>query len=421
MDLSALRDQFPGLSREEAGRPVVFADAPGGSQVPERVIEAMAGYLRRSNANLGGAFATSVESDRVLMEARQAGADLLGATAGEIMFGQNTTTIAFHVAHAFARTLSESDEVVVTRLDHDANVAPWVGAAAAAGATVRWVDIREEDCTLDLDSLDRALSSRTRLVAFTLASNAVGTLTPAAEIVRRAHAAGALAVADGVHFAPHGPLDAAALGADVLFTSAYKFFGPHLGVAFVRRELLQEWRPDRVRPAPDTGPDRWETGTLSHEALAGMTAAVAYLAEVGDRFGRPAGEGRRARMVAGMEAIRNHEAGLSRRFLEALPAIGDARLWGIADPGRVAERTPTFGIRLGHQHPRRTAEELARRGIWVWDGNYYALEIMERLGLQETGGLVRVGFCHYNTPDEVERVLAEMEALARVEEGLLPA
>lgn len=424
MDLSSLRSQFPGLSREESGRPVVFADAPGGSQVPERVIAAMAGYLRRSNANLGGAFATSQESDQLVVDARRAGADLLGASPAEIVFGQNTTTIAFHLAHAFAPTLSAGDEVVVTRLDHDANVAPWVGAAAAAGATVRWVDIREEDCTLDLHSLDRALSSHTRLVAFTLASNAVGTITPASEIIRRVHAAGALAVADGVHLAPHRSLDATALGADVLFTSAYKLFGPHLGVAFVRRELLERWRPDRVRPAPDTGPDRWETGTLSHEALAGMVASVDYLAEIGDRFGRPAADGRRARVVAGMEAIRDHEAGLSRRFLEGLPAIGDVRLWGIADPTRAAERTPTFGIRVGHQHPRRTAEELARRGVWVWDGNYYALEIMERLGLQESGGLVRVGFCHYNTMDEADGVLAklvELEALARVEEGLLPA
>jgi cysteine desulfurase family protein (TIGR01976 family) len=412
MDLSPLRDQFPGLSRRESGRPVVFADAPGGSQVPERVVEAMSAYLRGSNANLGGPFATSVESGQVVEEARRAGADLLGATPGEIVFGQNTTTIAFHLAHAFARTLSQRDEVVVTRLDHDANVAPWVGAAAATGATVRWVDVHEEDCTLDLDTLDAALSPRTRLVAFTLASNAVGTITPAAQIVRRVHDAGALAVADGVHFAPHGPLDGATLGADVLFTSTYKVFGPHLGVAFIRRELLEQWWPDRVRPAPDVGPDRWETGTQNHEALAGMTATVDYLAEVGGRFGQPAGDDRRRRVLAGMEAIRDHEAVLSRRFLEALPGMGGVRLWGIADPGHVAERTPTFALRVADQHPRHTSEELARRGVWVWDGNYFALEIMERLGLEETGGAVRIGFCHYNTPDEVERVLTELAGIA---------
>ncbi|MDP9344097.1 MAG: cysteine desulfurase-like protein [Actinomycetota bacterium] len=420
-DLSPLCAEFPGLARTEGGRPVVFADAPGGSQVPLGVIEAMAAYLRRSNANLGGPFATSVESGLVVDEARRAGADLLGATPGEIVFGANTTTVAFHLAHAFARTLSPRDEVVVTRLDHDANVAPWVGAATAAGATVRWVDIHEEDCTLDLKSLDRALSSRTRLVAFTVASNAVGTIPPAAEIVRRVHDAGALAVADGVHFAQHGALDAATLGADVLFTSAYKFFGPHLGVAFISQELLERWRPDKVRPLPDVGPERWETGTQNHEALAGMTAAVDYLADVGERFGRPAGDDRRARVVAGMEAIRFHEAELSGRFLEAVAGIDGVRLWGIADPTRVAERTPTFAVRVGGQHPRHTSEELARRGVWVWDGNYFALEIMERLGLQQTGGTVRIGFCHYNTGDEVDRVLAELDALARMEEGLLPA
>ena len=260
------------------------------------------------------------------------------------MFGANTTTVAFHLAHAFARTLSPRDEVVVTRLDHDANVAPWVGAATAAGATVRWVDIHEEDCTLDLKSLDRALSSRTRLVAFTVASNAVGTIPPAAEIVRRVHDAGALAVADGVHFAQHGALDAATLGADVLFTSAYRFFGPHLGVAFISQELLERWRPDKVRPLPDVGPERWETGTQNHEALAGMTAAVDYLADVGERFGRPAGDDRRARVVAGMEAIRFHEAELSGRFLEAVAGIDGVRLWGIADPARVATTNTVDGV-----------------------------------------------------------------------------
>jgi cysteine desulfurase family protein (TIGR01976 family) len=407
VDLSSVREGFPGLARERDRRPCVFADAPGGSQVPASVIDAMSGYLRRSNANLGGAFDTSRESDAVVVEARRAAADLLGCDADEVVFGQNTTSLAFHLSRSIARELGPGDEVVVTRLDHDANIAPWRLAAAESGATLRWVDVREEDCTLDLGSLDAALSERTRLVALTAASNAVGTLTPLAEIARRAHAVGAVVVADAVHFAPHGAIDVRALDVDVLFCSAYKFFGPHVGVMFGRRDLLAAWTPARVRPAPDTVPDRWETGTLSHEALAGLVAAVDYLASLGGSAAE--GPARRDLLLAAFGAIREHEAGLSARFLEGLP--GGMRLFGVADPGRVHERTPTFALRLGDRHPRQVAEELARRGVFVWDGNYYALELMERLGLEPTGGALRVGFCHYNTQDEVARVLEDLRDL----------
>ncbi len=413
-DLSGVRERFPGLARTDGGRAVVFADAPGGTQVPESVIDAIARYLRSTNANLGGAFPTSRRSDEVVAEARQAAADLLGSGADEIVFGQNTTSLAFHISRAIGRTLGPGDEVVVTVLDHDANVAPWARAASDAGATVRTVDIRPQDCTLDLDALDAVLTDRTRMVAFTLASNAVGTITPAADVVERIHEAGALAVADAVHFAPHAPLDVAALGVDLMFASPYKFFGPHLGVAFGRKDLLERWDPSKVRPAPDDVPWRWETGTLNHEGLAGLRAAVDYLAGLGTEFGSATRAApRRERLRAGMEAIRAYEGSLTRRFLEAVPEVRGLSLYGIADPGRWPERTPTFALRLRDRHPGAVAEELGHCGIYVWDGNYYALSLMERLGLEETGGAVRVGFCHYNSADEVDRTVEELTRIAR--------
>jgi cysteine desulfurase family protein (TIGR01976 family) len=291
-------------------------------------------------------------------------------------------------------------------LDHDANVRPWVLAARDAGATVRWVDVRDDDVTLDLDAFDAALSDRTRLVAFTLASNAVGTIPPAAELIRRAHGAGALVAVDGVHLAQHRLLDRAGVDADVLACSPYKFFGPHLGVLAVRRELLETWTPYKLRPAPDEAPERWETGTQGHEGLAGMEAAIDYLASVG------AGDGsRRDRLVAAYDAIAAHERTLAARFLDGLTSLPHVRLYGIGDPDRLDERTPTFAVRIGDQEPVETATELGRRGIYVWDGHYYAITIMERLGLLQTGGAVRIGFCHYHTADEVDRVLEALDDL----------
>jgi cysteine desulfurase family protein (TIGR01976 family) len=376
----------------------VFADAPGGTQVPDTVIEAMAGYLRRSNANTGGAFDASRETDALVAEAREVAARLLGADPDEVSFGQNTTSLAFALSRSVARDLGPTDEVVVTVLDHDANVAPWLEASTDAGATVRWVDLREPECTLDTASLEAALSERTRVVAFTLASNAVGSITPAVDVVRMVHerAPRAIIVADGVHLAQHRPIDAHALGADVLFCSPYKFFGPHLGLMVARRESQARWHPYRVRPQFDTGPDRWETGTLSHEALAGLVATVEYLEWVG-----------------GMEAVRAMEVPLTERFLSGLRDVPGLTLYGIADPARAEERTPTFAVRLAGWAPRTLAEELGRRGIFVWDGNYFALAVMERLGLESTGGAVRIGFCHYNTTEEVDRVLEELRALTR--------
>jgi cysteine desulfurase family protein (TIGR01976 family) len=402
-------DRFPGLRRDVEGRPVVFADAPGGSQVPDVVVEAMAEYLRRSNANAHGAFATSQETDHVVEEAHRAAADLLNADADEVVFGPNATTLLFAISRSIARTLEAGDEVVVTRLDHDANVRPWVLAAEDAGATIRWVDVREQDVTLDPDSLAATLSERTKVVAFTLASNAIGTVTPAAELVRivRDRTSGAIVACDGVHVAQHRSIDVREIGADLVVCSPYKIFGPHLGILFGRRELLSSLRPYKVRPADDALPYAFETGTQNHEGFSGWIAAVGYLAELGE------GGARRAAVRAAFDrAIVPWEAELSRRFLEGIREIHSVRLYGIGEPARVGERTPTFAIRVADQHPADTAKRLAERGIYVWDGNYYALEIMERLGLEDSGGAVRVGFCHYNTREEVDRVLDELAALA---------
>jgi len=412
LDPSAIRARFPALSRTLDGRRCVFADAPGGTQVPETVIEAMAAYLRTSNANVHGAFVTSIETDHLIEEAHRAGSDLLGCHADEIVFGPNATTLLFALSRSIARTLGPGDEIVVTRLDHDANIRPWLMVAEDTGATVRWVDIRDDDVTIDRGSFEDTLTDRTKVVAFTLASNAVGTVTPAAKLARAAHDAGALVVCDGVHVAQHRLLDVHAIGADVVVCSPYKIFGPHLGILFGRRELLESWRPYKVRPASEDLPYRWETGTQNHEGFAGFVAAVDYLADVGRMYGNPSGTRRRDAVGAAFEAIGDHEATLSRRFLEGVGVIDDLRLYGIAEPDRVAERTPTFAVRLGDQHPLETAKLLGERGIFVWDGHYYALELMERLGLQESGGAVRVGFCHYNTADEVDRVLAELASLA---------
>jgi cysteine desulfurase family protein (TIGR01976 family) len=411
-DLTDVRELFPALAQTHQRQPVVFADGPGGSQVPGTVIDAMAAYLRTSNANAHGAFATSVQTDALIDRAHRAAADLLRCQPDEVVFGPNATTLLFAMSRSFGRTLRAGDEVVVTRLDHDANVRPWVLVAEDAGATVRWVDVRDEDVTLDLSTFQAALSDRTRLVAFSLASNAVGTVTPAPELARLAHQVGAVVVCDGVHVAQHRSIDVAAIGADVVVCSPYKIFGPHLGILFARRALLESWFPYKVRPASDDLPDRWETGTQNHEGYAGFVAAVDYLADVGRIYGTHRGSDRRAQLVAAFAAIGKHEADLSRRFLEGLHATTAVRLYGIADPGRVEERTPTFAVRVGDQHPSETAKLLAERGIFVWDGDYYAIELMERLGLEESGGAVRVGFCHYNTIDEVDRVVDELRSLA---------
>lgn len=406
LDVETIRKRFPALQREFGGRPAVFADAPGGTQVPQSVIDAIADYLARSNANEHGAFATSAETDAVIEGARQAAADLLGCSPDEVVFGPNMTTLAFALSRALGRRLQPGDEVIVSSLDHDANIAPWIAAAEDAGAEVRWIDFDRSDCTIDLDSLDAALSERTRIVAFTLASNAVGTIPPAAEIVQRVRAAGeAFVIADAVHYTPHRVVDVDALDVDFLFCSPYKFFGPHLGVMYGRSALLKDIRPYKVRPAPDEAPARWETGTRNHEALAGLNACVDYIASLTTTTGD-----RRARIVAAMQAVAEHEAGLSDAFLDTATGLDDVTVYGPAEQWRVSERTPTFAIRIDGASPLSVAKRLGERGVFVWDGNYYALEVMERLGLEDTGGAVRIGFCHYHSIEDVHRTLEALPA-----------
>jgi cysteine desulfurase family protein (TIGR01976 family) len=419
--IGAVRAEFPALSREQNGRPYVYLDGPGGTQVPRRTIDAMADYLERRNANHEGAFATSEESDAMLAEVHAAAADYLGASdPGDVVFGQNMTTLTFAMSRAIGRTLKAGDEVVVTRLDHDANVAPWLALEEERGVSVRWVGIREEDCTLDLDGFERALGPRTRLVAIGLASNAVGTLNPIPRIVEMAHAAGALAYVDAVHAAPHVALDVAALEADFLVCSPYKFFGPHLGLLYGRRDLLESLAAYKVRPATNEPPGKWETGTPPGESLAGLLATFGYLEWLGETYGTTrAGSGgsgaataRRTRLLAAMAVIGATERDLARRALTALGGVPGLKLRGIVDPNRLAERVPTFAFTLAGHSPREVAMALGRRGIAAWDGDYYAYELIRTLGLAETGGMVRVGFVHYNTAAEIDRLVEALGELA---------
>jgi cysteine desulfurase family protein (TIGR01976 family) len=382
LDVDAVRARFPALASE-----TTFLDAPGGTQCPRSVIEAIAAYLRESNANLGGAFPTSRRSDVLVERAHAVAAGFLGCRSEETIFGQNMTTLNFALTRALGRTLAAGDEILVTRLDHDGNIAPWLELAQDLGISVGFVEIHD-DTRVDLDDLQRQLTERTRVVAFPLASNAFGTMPDARRVVELAHAAGALAWGDAVHYAPHGPIDVAELGVDVLLCSPYKFFGPHLGLAYGREELLRTWRPYKVRPAANEPVgSRFETGTLAHELLAGFVAAVEYVDSLG------------------WDAIRTHEQALGQRFLDGLP--NRCTLFGLQT---MDGRVPTFAFRVEGVTPREAAERLAERRLAVWDGDYYALEPMARLGLQPDGA-VRAGFVHYNTFDEVDRLL---EALAEL-------
>jgi cysteine desulfurase family protein (TIGR01976 family) len=382
LDVEAVRARFSALRQ-----PLVFFDGPGGTQVPDEVIEAVGRYYREANANVSGPYATSRATEALVTQARLTGADFLRCSAAEVIFGANMTTLAFALTRTAGREWREGDEILVTRLDHDANVSPWLELAHDRGLEVRFVDIHD-DTSLDLTDLERQLSARTRVVAFPVASNAVGTLTDVRRIVELAHDAGALAWADAVHYGPHGPIDVADWGVDVLICSPYKFFGPHLGLAYGRADLLESWRPYKVRPAPDDPPGaRFETGTLAHELLAGFVAAVEYIESIG------------------WEAIQGHERALGERFLAGLP--DNVRLYGLPSmEGRVA----TFAFGVADVPAGDAAARLGDAGFAVWHGNYYALEVMRRLGLDEDGA-VRAGIVHYNTADEVDRLLGAIASL----------
>jgi cysteine desulfurase family protein (TIGR01976 family) len=410
LDIAWVRQQFPALQQTGNGQRAVFFDAPGGTQVPQRVIDAITNYLATSNANTCGAFATSTRTDQMIADARAAVADFLNCDADEVVFGPNMTTLTLALSRAVGRELKNGDELLVTVLDHDANVSPWV-CLEERGVKVRTADIKPADCTLDMFDLQAKIRRNTRLVAVGWAANAVGSINNVSEVVRLARAAGAMVFIDAVHYAPHGPIDVRALDCDFLACSAYKFFGPHLGILYGKREQLQRLRPYKLRASTEQLPDRWESGTQNHECLAGLIAAIDYLADLGRRH-NPAAATRREAILAAYEVTRQHEHALAERLITGLLAIPGLTFYGIKDLTRLDQRTPTVAIRIEGHTPRELATRLGERGIFTWDGNYFAVNLTERLGVENTGGMLRIGLAHYNTAEEVERLLTELRGIA---------
>jgi len=406
IDLNAVREHFPALRR-----PLIYLDNPGGTQIAQESINRINTYLTLHNANHGGAFATSRESDAIVDEARNAMADFLNASRpDEIVFGPNMTSLTFNISRSLARTFKPGDHLVVTRLDHDANISPWMLVAEDVGCQLDWVDFHPDDGTLDLDSMERALANKPRLVAVGYASNALGTINPVGKVVEMAHAAGALVYVDAVQYAPHGPIDVQALGCDFLAVSSYKFFGPHAGILYGRYDLLEELTAYRVRPAPFEPPGKFETGTGNFEAISGILGALEYLEWIGDTFGEnyaekysPKFTGRALKLKQAMSAIRAFEFEISRSLLDILEELPGLTIYGLRDPRRLDERVPTFAFNLLGKHPQDVSEYLGQAGINVWNGNYYALAVTEHLGVEDSGGMVRVGPVHYNTKEEIER------------------
>ncbi|HEX6304706.1 MAG TPA: cysteine desulfurase-like protein [Anaerolineales bacterium] len=415
LDLPLIREQFPALQRE-----AIFLDNPAGTQVPQAVLNRMTSYLTEHNANHGGAFETSRQSDALVDEARAAAADFLNAgRPEEIVFGPNMTSLTFNISRSIGRRLDSGDEIVVTRLDHDANITPWVMVAEERGCSIRWVDFQLEDGRLNMDDLQSALEGKPKLLAVGYASNALGTINPVSKIVSMAREVGAWVYVDAVQLAPHSPVDVQQLGCDFLVCSAYKFFGPHVGVLYGKYELLDDLSAYRVRPAPGDPPGKFETGTGNFEGYAGVLGALEYLEWVGTSFGEQYAEkyaeryaGRALRLKQAIAAIRAYEYELSRALLEVLEETPGVKVYGITDPRRLEDRVPTVAFTMQGWHPRQVAEKLDEAGIYVWDGNYYALAVTERLGLEESGGMVRVGPVHYNTVEEIERFGEELGRIA---------
>jgi cysteine desulfurase family protein (TIGR01976 family) len=430
LDLTWVRSQFPALAQTVNGHPAVFLDGPGGTQVPRHVIAAIGDYLMHNNANTGGAYQTSRNTDRMIAEARSAMADFLHCDADEIVFGPNMTTLTYAMSRALGRELGPGDEIVLTLLDHDANFSPWK-ALEEKGVTIRAVKFNEDDCTLDMHDLASRIGSRTRLVAVGYASNAVGTINNVAEVVRLARQAGALSYIDAVHYAPHGPMDVCALDCDFLVCSTYKFFGPHMGVLYGKREHLKKLRPYKVRPNTDNFPNCWEWGTLNHECIAGIKACVDYWEELGRRVetglapsekrqaasqqeghAKPAVTRRRAAILAAHAAIHQHERQMVEKIIAGLLAIPGLKLYGITDPRRFENRCATFVVRIEGRTPLELATKLGERGFFTWDGNYYALNLTEQLDVERLGGFLRIGLVHYNTMEEVESLLGALREIA---------
>jgi cysteine desulfurase family protein (TIGR01976 family) len=410
LDINWVRAQFPALAQTVNGNAAVFLDGPGGTQVPQRVIDAISDYLARNNANTHGAFQTSHNTDRILEEARAAMADFLNCDADEIVFGANMTSLTFALSRALGRDLGPGDEIVLTLLDHDANFSPWQ-ALEEKGVTIRTVKFNESDCTLDMQDLAAKIGSRTKLVAVGYASNAVGIINNVAEVVRLARQAGALSYIDAVHYAPHGAIDVRALDCDFLVCSTYKFFGPHMGVLYGKREHLKKFRPYKVRANTDEIPNCWEWGTLNHECIAGIKAAIDYWEDLGRRA-NPAVTTRRSAILAAHEAIHRHERKLLQTMMAGLSEISGLKLYGISDPKQLEHRCATLVVRIEGHTPLELATTLGARGFFTWDGNYYAINVTEQLDVERLGGFLRIGLVHYNTMDEVERFLEALRRMA---------
>ena len=408
LDVAWVRSQFPSLETQVNGQTAAFLDGPAGTQVPSQVIAAVHNYYVNSNANTHGSFLTSRRSDELIADTREAMADFFHCSPCEVVFGSNMTTLTFALSRSIGRVLNKGDEILLTTLDHDANFTPWK-ALEEKGVVVKVVDIREEDCTLDLEDLKSKLSRQTRIVAVGYASNAVGTINPVGEITRLAHAVGAMTYVDAVHYAPHGLIDVKALDCDFLVCSPYKFFGPHMGVLYGKKEHLERFRPYKVRPSSDEIPDRWETGTQTHELIAGIGAAVEYIASVG-RHSVTTAKTRREALAAAYRTTVAYERRLIAKLIEGLETILGVRIYGITDPERFEERCSTLSLRIGDHSPKSIAEFLGAQGIFTWDGNYYALNLTERLQVEPKGGMLRVGLVHYSTHEEVERLLSALRS-----------
>lgn len=406
LDIAWVREQFPSLKVEVSGKPAAFLDGPAGTQVPRQVMEAIQNYLTNANANTYGAFATSRRTNEMILATRGAMADFFNCAAEEVVFGQNMTTITLGLARAIGRELKAGDEIVVTTLDHDANVGPW-RALEEKGVVMRQVDIRDTDCTLDLEDLAKKVTAKTKLVAVGYASNMVGTINPVAQITKMAHEAGALIFIDAVHFAPHGLIDVKALDCDFLACSPYKFFGPHMGTLYGKKEHLERFKPYKVRPATNVSPECWETGTQVHELIAGIGAAVDYIAELG-RWCDPTAKTRREALAAAFQTTVPYERTILAKLLDGLETLPGIQVFGITDRARFDERCSTISVRIGEHNPTEIAAFLGDRGIFTWDGNFYALNLSERLGVEQKGGVLRVGLVHYNTVQEVDRLLAAL-------------
>ncbi len=416
IEIESVRSQFPALASGAA-----FFDGPGGTQVAGQVLDRMQRYLVETNANHGGAYPTSRASDATVEQARNAMVDFYNASRPEeIVFGPNMTSLTLRISRSLAQTLEPGDEIVVTRLDHDANIAPWLLVARDRGCEVRWVDIDVEDCTWRMDQMRAAIREKTRIVAVGYASNGSGTVNPVREVVEMAHKVGALCYIDAVQYAPHRPIDVKEIDADFLVSSSYKFFGPHAGILYGKYALLDRLQAYKVRPAPDSPPGKFETGTGDFEAIAGVLGAIEYFEGIGEQMGSDVSPdlssrytGRALRLRQALAAIRRHEDALSLHLLSALETIPGLRLYGIGDPGSLDRRVPTFTFTIEGLHPRQIAQQLGERGIYVWDGHYYALALVERLGLADSGGMVRVGLVHYNTLEEVDRLAAALGSIVR--------